>query len=214
MRHQGLLSINKGLRSSKSTVIRENHTKVLEKDINLIMHARRSLLFNEGETWVKKQNENFDVAMGAYDGAEICELVGTYLLSLLCVKYNKKDIGLYRDDGLAVFKNISGPMSEKIKKDFQSIFQENDLEIVISCNMKNYLGVTFNLNDGTYRPYHKPNVDIMYIQSESNHPPGIITQLPLSIETRLCNISSSKEIFDESAKVYQEALYKSGLNIS
>ena len=41
--------------------------------------------------WVKKIDENFDVTMGAYDGAEICE----------------KDIGLYRDDGLAVFSNVS-----------------------------------------------------------------------------------------------------------
>ena len=183
----------------------KTRTNVLKKDIDLIMHARRSLLFNEGEPWVKKQDENFDVTMGAYDGAEVCELVGIYLLSLLSEKYNKNDIGLYRDDGLAVFKNVSGPMSEKIKKDFQRIFQENDLEIVISCNMKimNYLDVTLNLDDGTFRPYHKPNDEIVYIHSESNHPPSIIKQLPISIESRLCNISSSKEIFDESVKVYQ-----------
>ena len=56
--------------------------------------------------------------MGAFDGAEICELVGTYLLSILAEKYPKEDIGLYRDDGLAVFKNKSGPQLERIKKDF------------------------------------------------------------------------------------------------
>lgn len=46
--------------------------------------------------------------MGAYDFAEICELVGTFLLLLLRKKYNSNNIGLYRDDRLSVFKNISG----------------------------------------------------------------------------------------------------------
>ena len=54
--------------------------------------------------------------MGAYDGAEVCELVGTYLLSLIAEKYNKADIGLYRDDGLAIFKNTSGPKTKESRK--------------------------------------------------------------------------------------------------
>ena len=54
------------------------NTKVLKKDIDVIRHARRSLLFNHGIPWVKKEEENFDVTMGAYDGAEICELVGIF----------------------------------------------------------------------------------------------------------------------------------------
>ena len=45
----------------------------------------------------------------------------------------------YRDDGLSVFKNISGPQSEKIKKYFQQIFRENGLDIIIQCNMKTVL---------------------------------------------------------------------------
>ena len=48
-------------------------------DIAIIMQARRTLLFNNGEPWVKKVgNEEFDVPMGCFDGAEICELVGIY----------------------------------------------------------------------------------------------------------------------------------------
>ena len=85
--------------------------------------------------------------MGAFDGAEVCEMVGTYILSLLISKCNKEGIGLYRDDGLAVFKNISGPHSEKIKKDFQAIFNENSLKIKIKCNLQivDYLDVTLNM---------------------------------------------------------------------
>ena len=54
--------------------------------------------------------------MGAYNGAEVCQLVGTYLLNILSKKYNKNDLGLYRDDGLAVLKNKSGPQSQQVKE--------------------------------------------------------------------------------------------------
>ena len=67
-----------------------------------------------------------------------------------------------------------------------------------------------NLNDGSYRPYRKPNDELLYVHSESNHPPVIIKQLPLSIEKRLRSLSSSKEIFEEASKAYQEALERSG----
>ena len=58
--------------------------------------------------------------MGAYNGAEVCELVGNYFFYELSKWYENKDIGLYRDDGLAGFKNKSGPESEKIKKSIQA----------------------------------------------------------------------------------------------
>ena len=54
--------------------------------------------------------------MGCFDGAEICELVGTYIQSKLTNMMNKEDIGLYRDDGLGIFKNISKPEVERRKK--------------------------------------------------------------------------------------------------
>ena len=41
--------------------------------------------------------------MGSFDGAEICELVGIYILHNLSQITNKRDIGLYRDDGLMIF---------------------------------------------------------------------------------------------------------------
>ena len=92
--------------------------------------------------------------MGAYDGAEIWELVGTYMLFLISEMYNKKDFRFYRDDGLRVVKNRSGPETEKIKKNIQKIFRESKLEIVIQCNMKilNYLDVSPNLNNSNYKP--------------------------------------------------------------
>ena len=90
--------------------------------------------------------------MGSYDGAEVCELVGLFILCGFGNTYGKECIGLYRDDGLAVFKNISGPQAERIRKDITSHFKTNGLNITIQTNFKfvNYLDVTFNLNNGTY----------------------------------------------------------------
>ena len=42
--------------------------------------------------------------MGVYDGAEVCKLVGTFLLEKISEICNKGDIGFYRDDGLAVLR--------------------------------------------------------------------------------------------------------------
>ena len=45
----------------------------------MIMPLRKTLLFSDGEPYVKKDEENdFDVPMGCCDGAEVCELVGTH----------------------------------------------------------------------------------------------------------------------------------------
>ena len=83
--------------------------------------------------------------MGAYDEAEICELVENYLLYELSKLYEEKNIGLYRDHRLAVFKNKSRAESEKIRKPIQAIFRENELKITIQHNLKtvDYLDVIF-----------------------------------------------------------------------
>ena len=45
--------------------------------------------------------------MGCYDGAEICELTGSYLLYQINNFILKENIGLYRDDGQGIFKKMS-----------------------------------------------------------------------------------------------------------
>ena len=68
------------------------------------------------------------------------------------------------DDGLAILKNTSGPEAEKLKKKFQKLFKEKDLDIIAQCNLKvtNYLDITLNLNDGscdvTENPKKKPTI--------------------------------------------------------
>ena len=66
-------TLNKGLRFDQ---------EYIDKDTEIIYHACKSLLYDEKDTWMKKQSGLFDVTMGAHDGAEVCKLVGhiCYLL--------------------------------------------------------------------------------------------------------------------------------------
>jgi hypothetical protein len=73
-----------------------------------------------------------------------------FALNTLAKKFGKENIGLYRDDGLALIQS-------------------------------NFLDVTFNLKDGSYSPYRKPDNNPLYIDKRSNHPPSITKHLPASI---------------------------------
>ena len=64
------------------------------------------MLFRNTEAWKKKSESCFDVTMGSHDGAEVCELVGILILLHLTKHINKNDVGLYRDGGLIVVKNL------------------------------------------------------------------------------------------------------------
>ena len=118
----------------------------------MIFQAKKTFLFHDGEPWKKKGEKEFDVTMGSLDGAETCELIGLYLLSQL--QHLGISIGLYRDDGLAASK-FSAQKTENIKKEIVKIFQENNLKITITANLKvvDFLDVTFDLTLGSYKPF-------------------------------------------------------------
>ena len=60
------------------------YTVITDEERNIIMHARKSVIFKDGHSWIKKGNGSmFDVTMGSFDDAEVCELVGAYLLNQL-----------------------------------------------------------------------------------------------------------------------------------
>ena len=100
----------------------EAHALLSDDSKAIIHHTRKSLLLNDQHTWIKRDSGLFDVMMGAYNGAEVCDLVGNYLLYKLSKLYKREDIGLHRDDGLVLFKDKSGPELEKIKKSINSIY--------------------------------------------------------------------------------------------
>ena len=148
--------------------------------------------------------------MGAYNGSEVCELIGIFMVSLLSKHTNKNHIGLHRDDGLAILKNTSDPEAEKLKKKFQKLFKEKYLDLIIQCNLKitNYLDITLNLNDGSYCSYRKPNEETNYIHINLDHSPSIIKEIPRSFEKRLSILSSSKDISQESAIFFEKCQAK------
>ena len=55
----------------------QQYINIPEKDLRIIKHCRKSLLYNNNEPWKKKNTES------CFDGAENCELVGIHILSSL-----------------------------------------------------------------------------------------------------------------------------------
>ena len=76
-------------------------TNVTDQQKKVVFQASKSFLFSRGAPWVKKGNTNFDIGMGAYHGAQACEIVGLFLLSKLAKLPNFHAI-LYCDDGLGI----------------------------------------------------------------------------------------------------------------
>ena len=96
--------------------------------------------------------------------AEICKLVGVYIFNVLGEKYGKERVGLYRDDGLACFQNVSVQQANKIRKDVIKIFKQRigpqyDLWsksqncLFFRCNLKSF--------NGKNQSYDKPDKDLL-----------------------------------------------------
>ena len=96
--------------------------------------------------------------MGSFDGAEVCKLIGLSILNELTKKFGKKNVGLYRDDGLTFLWSCSARLADKTRKELNRIFEQFGLKITAQANKKtvNFLDVTFDLSDGTYHPSRKP----------------------------------------------------------
>ena len=54
--------------------------------------------------------------MGCFDRAEVCELVGSFILTKLCDVLQTENVGLYRYDGLAIVKQMPRPELERKRK--------------------------------------------------------------------------------------------------
>ena len=66
--------------------------------------------------------------MGSYDGAEVCELEDTFILSKLGNIIDKKNTGLYGDDRLVVLSNMNAWGMEKIKSERLSLKYSKNLD--------------------------------------------------------------------------------------
>ena len=149
--------------------------------------------------------------MGSYDGAEVCELIGLFLLHKLSTPIPISDNGLYREDGLLILRGLPGPATEGLNEKIKNIFRRYGLKITTETNLiqTDILDITLNLASRRYWPYRKPNDNPLYVHARSNHPPCIKKQLPSNIELRVSQLSCDVEAFHKASPVHEEALRKS-----
>merc|ERR1719354_958693 len=144
--------------SEEKISIDSTSTLVLLSVESVSRHCCKSILFHEGEPWSKKHNKNsFDVPMGSFHGAEICELVGLYILDILKKEkiFSDGNFGLYRDDGLAVVDILPGPDMERKVKQLRKVFKNIGLDVTIEANLfvTDFLDVTLDLQNESHKLY-------------------------------------------------------------
>ena len=106
---------------------------ISKTDVSIITYTKRITLFKDSTPWAKKPSQ-FDVTMGSFDGAEVWELVGLYLLPQL--QHLSINAGLYRDDELAT-TDQSPQSTKRRKKEIYNIFKQNNFDIPIEVYKQN-----------------------------------------------------------------------------
>jgi hypothetical protein len=121
-------------------------------------------------------------------------------LFILMISYAmfEQDAILYRDDGLGITSSTPR-QTEKLRQSIIKVFKAHKLNITIEVGLPkvDFLDVTLDLDKELYKPYRKPGDRPLYVNSWSNHPPGVISNIPAGINRRLNEISSNKEVFLE-----------------
>ena len=79
-------SINK-VHLLKAIEFSKKYTDFTDDEIELIMHTCQTVVYYDNRMWTKSSNnEHFDIAMGSYHGAEVCDLVGLFI-AFSCAMY-------------------------------------------------------------------------------------------------------------------------------
>ena len=83
--------------------------------------------------------------MGSLDGAEVCELIGLFIPKNLEYKFGKENVGLYRDDGMAILKIKPARLAEKTRKELQKCFENFGRKMTAEANshIVNFLDMTY-----------------------------------------------------------------------
>ena len=127
------------------------------------MHAI-SYFFQTTMFGSRKITTLFDVLMGSFHGAKICDLVGLYILSNLGNVFS--NCGLYRDDGLGVIDLAKPVVYDRTRKQVFKVMPDIGFKITLDLGNQEtgFLDVTLNPSDGTFRPYRKLNCLINFIK--------------------------------------------------
>ena len=105
----------------------------------------------------------------------------------------------------------NGPNSSSIQKIIRA-FKFLSFKIEVSSNNKivNFLDVTLDLSNNTYKPFIKTEQCPSYINIHSNHHKTIIKQVSKAVNLRIRNLSADEKILKESREIYMNALKNSG----
>jgi hypothetical protein len=139
----------------------------------------------DGKPWVKKGGEPFDIGMEYFDSAEVCEIVGLFLIKELSELGIEQ--GIYRDDGLCV-TDLAPREVEKYKKKMSEIFRKYKLDITIEANKKK--DIYLDLQKGENDSFRKPEDNPTYVSKESNHPLKVLEIIPKGVNKCLRRISN------------------------
>ena len=71
--------------------------------------------------------------------------------------------------------------------------------------------MTLNLSNNSYKPFLKTDQYPSHINVNWNHSKAIINQVPKAVKLRIRNLSVNEKIFQESDKIYMDAIKNSGL---
>ena len=142
----------------------------------------------------------------------MCELAGLFMLNELSKKFDKDNTGLYRDEGLTVFKNYNGHQNDKVRKEMIDLFKQDHLNLEIECNLKivDYLDIMFDSTTGLFKPYNKTNNVPRYVNAKSNHPPSTLKEIPKSVSKGISSNFCNEQVFNAAAPFYDDILDQCG----
>ena len=75
--------------------------------------------------------------MGSFNGAEICDLIGLFLLNEIKKSkiFTDNEFGLYRDDRLGIIRSKSSRSAENTAKYLIKLFKQNGFKITIKSGL-------------------------------------------------------------------------------
>ena len=76
--------------------------------------------------------------------------------------------------------------------------------------IQNYLAITFNFDDDTYKHNKKPNNKTKYIHVDSDHPPSVIKQISKSTATNYFCYHHQKKYFSKLHNLTNKTLQVAG----
>ena len=99
-----------------------------------------------------------------------------------------------------------------MRKNIIALFKNEGLSITIETNLfqTDFLDVTSNLATGKFFPFRKPNNQLLYINTKSNHPPTILRDLPNMINKGLSDLSCNEEEYGKAKPLHETAFNQSG----